>query len=105
MKVFLEIIGALLLTLVAVFVDALGYQIFWNDIVLNVWEIFSAGTVPTTLTYGVCVAISVGIGLLRIGKREVKNKEYSKAMAESCGTIVTKLIWIGVTLLVVGIIF
>ena len=105
MKVLLQIIGALLLSFVAIFVDAYGYQILWNDVVLNIWGIFSAGTVPPTLTYGVCVAIAVGLGLLRIGKMEVKGQEYGEAMMAASSGIVTKLIWIGVTLLVVGIIF
>lgn len=105
MKVFLEIIGAILLSFVAIFVNALGYQILWNDVVLNVWEIFSAGTVPTTLTYGVCVVIAVAVGLLRVGKKKSEDKEFKTCVSEACSAIFTKLILIGATLLVAGIIF
>lgn len=105
MKVFLQLIGGLLLTFVAILVNAWAYQILWNDVVLNVWEIFSAGTVPTALTYGVCVVIAVAVGLLRTGKKKVEDKDFKNSVTEACSKIVTKLICIGLTLLVVGIVF
>jgi hypothetical protein len=105
MKVFLQLIGALLVCFVAILVNAWGYQILWNDVVLNVWEIFSAGTVPTALTYGVCVAIAVAVGLLRTGNNKNEGKEYGTYMTEACSRIVVKLISIGLTLLAVTIIF
>lgn len=105
MKVFLQLIGGLLLSFVAIFVNAWAYQILWNDVVLNVWEILSAGTVPPALTYEVCVVIAVAVGLFRTGKKKVEDKDFKTCATESCSRIVTKLICIGLTLLAVGIVF
>ena len=72
MKKGLEFIILIVLATAAVFVDAWGLQVFWNDIVLNVWQMLSSGDVINTMTikYGAFVAISVGLGMM-----DIKNKD------------------------------
>ena len=41
MKKFLTTIGMLVLVLFGTVVDAWCYQVFWNEIILNVWQLFT----------------------------------------------------------------
>ena len=105
-KVFSQFIGVLLLSLVSLFVVAWGYQIVWNDIVLNIWQMFADGNVVNTLAlpYGAFVAVTAGVGLIR--KQESDTSEsLEESLSKAFGKIVTRLIWIGVTLAIVAIVF
>lgn len=106
-KGFSQFIGMLILTLVSLFVVAWGYQIVWNDIVLNVWQMFADGDVVNTLAlpYGVFVAITAGVGLLHKHNKADESETLEEAISKVFGKIVTKLIWIGVTLLIATIVF
>lgn len=105
-KVFSQFIGVLMLTMVSLFVVAWGYQIVWNDIVLNIWQMFADGDVVNTLAlpYGVFVAVTAGVGLLRKHNPD-KSETLEESLSKLFGKIVTRLIWIGVTLLIVTIVF
>lgn len=108
MKKGLEFIILIVLATAAVFVDAWGFQVFWNDIVLNVWQMLSSGDVLNTMNikYGAFVAISVGLGMLKINDNDTgikKNPEEAISMATT--KIFAKLTMIGIALLVVSIVF
>ena len=105
-KVFLQFIGMLMLSFVALFVTAWGYQIVWNDIVLNIWQMFADGNVVNTLAlpYGVFVAVTAGVGLLRKHKPD-ESETVEEAVSKAFGKIVTRLIWIGITVLIVSVVF
>lgn len=105
-KVFSQFIGVLILTLVSLFVAAWGYQIVWNDIVLNIWQMFADGNVVNTLAlpYGVFVAVTAGVGLIRKQESD-KSESLEDSLSKVLGKIVTRLIWIGITLLIVAIVF
>ena len=106
-KVFSQFIGMLMLSLVSLFVVAWGYQIVWNDIVLNIWQMFADGDVVNTLTlpYGVFVAVTAGVGLLRKDNKPDESESVEEAVSKVIGKIVTRLIWIGITLAIVAIVF
>jgi hypothetical protein len=105
-KVFSQFIGVLIMSLVSLFVVAWGYQIVWNDIVLNIWQMFADGDVVNTLAlpYGVFVAVAAGVGLLHKHNPD-KSETVEEALSKVFGKIVTRLIWIGITLLIVSIVF
>jgi hypothetical protein len=104
-KVFSQFIGVLILTLVSLFVAAWGYQIVWNDIVLNIWQMFADGVVNTlALPYGVFVAVAAGVGLIHKHNPD-QSETVEEAISKAFGKIVTRLIWIGITLLIVAIVF
>lgn len=106
-KVFSQFIGMLMLSLVSLFVVAWGYQIVWNDIVLNIWQMFADGDVVNTLAlpYGVFVAVTAGVGLLRKDNKPDESESVEEAVSKVIGKIVTRLIWIGITLAIVAIVF
>lgn len=105
-KVFSQFIGVLMLSLVSLFVVAWGYQIVWNDIVLNIWQMFADGNVVNTLAlpYGVFVAVTAGVSLIRKQESE-PSESLEEAISKALGKILTRLIWIGVTLAIVAIVF
>ena len=107
MKKGLEFIILIVLAAAAVFVDAWGIQVFWNDIVLNVWQMLSSGDVINTMyiKYGVFVAISVGLGMLNINKNTELSKNPGEAISMATTKIFAKLTMIAITLFVVSIVF
>ena len=107
MKKGLELIMLIVLATAAVFVDAWGLQVFWNDIVLNVWQMFSSGDIINTMNikYGAFVAISVGLGMLNINKNTELSKNPDEAITIATTKIFAKLTMIAIALLVVSIVF
>lgn len=107
MKKGLEFIILIVLATAAVFVDAWGFQVFWNDIVLNVWQMLSSGDIINTMNikYGAFVAISVGLGILNINKNTELTKNPDEEISFGMTKIFAKLIMIGITLLVVSFVF
>ena len=105
-KGFSQFIGVLMLSLVSLFVAAWGYQIVWTDIVVNIWQMVADGNVVNTLAlpYGAFVAVTAGVGLLRKHNPD-KSETIEEAVSKAFGKIVTRLIWIGITLLIVAIVF
>jgi hypothetical protein len=105
-KVFSQFIGMLMLSIVSLLVAAWGYQIVWNEIVLRIWQMFADGDVVNTLAlpYGVFVAVTAGVGLLRKHNPD-KSETLEEAISKAFGKIVTRLIWIGITLAIVAIVF
>ena len=107
MKVFGEIIVALLMVVVASLVVAWGYQVFWNEVVLNVWQLFTTSDVLTTLRvpYGACLAIAFGIGLIHSKKVDVRAETVSETVSIVMSKSISKVIMICITLLVTSIVF
>ena len=106
MEAFLKFLGVFVLSFVAIVVTAWGYQVFWNEAVLNVWQLYTTNDVINTMnvSYSTCVAIVVGLELIKRSNPD-KDKEFEKMISDAVGNILTKLIWIGVLLLIVSIIF
>lgn len=107
MKVFGELIVSLLMVVVAGLVTAWGYQVFWNEVVLNVWQLFTTGDVLTTMSipYGACLAICFGLGLIRSKNEEVKTEMVSEMVGLVMTKSVSKVVMICITLLVTSLVF
>lgn len=98
---------AIVMVFLAAFVTAWGYQVFWNEVVLNVWQLFASGDVISTMriSYGACLVIAVGIGLIYQRQAEEKTKDIKEAAALIMGKVFARIIMIGLTLLVATIVF
>ena len=108
MEKFLKTIGICVVGLIALFVSALAFQVFWNEVILNIWQLFEPVDVINTmkLSYGAFVALTLGLVL---GSSNNKSLESDKDKVEvvkiAIGKILTKLVYIFLTLLAVAIIF
>ena len=107
MEKFLTTIGMLVLVLIGTFVNAWGYQVFWNEIVLNVWQLFTEADVINTMqiSYKIFFVIAVGIGLLWSPKLKEGTDDLAEAFMKVVPIIFTKLIKIGVVLVLTAIVF
>jgi hypothetical protein len=107
MKVFGELIVSILMVVVASLVVAWGYQVFWNEVVLNVWQLFATGDVLTTMRipYGACLAIAFGITLVHSKKADVEAETVSETVSLVMSKSISKVIMICITLLVTSIVF
>lgn len=107
MEKFWSSIGMLVLVLVGTFVNAWGYQVFWNEIVLNVWQLFTEADVINTMqiSYKIFFVIAIGIGLLWSPKLEEGTDNLAEAFLKVVPIIFTKLIKIGIVLLLAAIVF
>ena len=107
MEKFWSSIGMLVLVLVGTFVNAWGYQVFWNEIVLNVWQLFTEADVINTMqiSYKVSFVIAIGIGLLWSPKLEEGTDNLAEAFLKVVPIILTKLIKICIVLVLTAIVF
>lgn len=106
MKTFLKLLGIIAILVIDWCVTAWCYQVFWNEVVLNVWQLYTTNDVVNTMSvsYGVCVAIAGGLGLIKRINPD-KDKDFEEMISDAVGKILTKLIWIGVVLLITAIVF
>ena len=107
MKVLGDFILGVMLVFLSAFVVAWGYQVFWNEVVLNVWQMFTSGDVINTMriSYGACLAIAIGLGLIYQKKSEEKTTDIKEAATLVIGKSITRIIMIGLTLLITSIVF
>lgn len=108
MEKFLKSIGICVVGLIALFVNALSFQVFWNEVILNIWQLFEPVDVINTmkLSYGAFVVIALGLVMVRSNNKSTEpDKNYEEILKIAIGKILTKLVYIGLTLLAVAIIF
>lgn len=101
-------IGVCVIGLIALFVNALAFQVFWNDVILNIWQLFETNDVVNTmkLSYGAFVALAFGLVMVRSNNKSTEpDKDDEEILKIAIGKILTKLVYIGLTLLAVAIIF
>ena len=105
-KFLTGLFAGLLMIAISSIVVAWGYQVFWNDVVLNIWQLFSTDDVINTfrITYGACVAIAFGVCLIYTKKADDK-LSITEAVNKTFVKAVSKVIGIGITLLVTSIVF
>ena len=109
MQKFITLLGILLIAISMDFVTAWGLQVFWNHLVLNIWQLFTTVDVVNTMqiSYGVFLAITFGIGLVYNNppseKYEVEN--VGEAVMVVLSKAFTKVITICLVLLVTSIVF
>lgn len=106
MKFLTGLFAGLLMAAISNIVVAWGFQVFWNDVVLNVWQLFSTGDVINTfrITYGACIAIAFGLVLI-LPKKADEKLSISEVFNKVLIMTISKVIMIGITLLVTSIIF
>lgn len=108
MEKFLKTIGICVVGLIALFVNAFAFQVFWNEVILNIWQLFETNDVVNTmkLSYGAFVALTLGLVLVRSNNKSLESdKDDVEVVKIAIGKILTKLIYIFLTLLAVTIIF
>lgn len=108
MQKFITLLGILLIAISLDFLTAWGFQVFWNHLVLNIWQLFTTVDVVNTMqiSYGVFLAIAFGIGLVYntpSEKHEVD--DVSEAVMVVLSKAFTKVITIGIVLLATSIVF
>lgn len=109
LKTLFDLIVVYIMLALVWVVNAWGYQVLWNDLILNIWQMFSTGDIVNTfrISYGVFFAITVGIGIIYNPHKKDKDKEVS--ISEACSIIISKLfgkiISIGVVILVTSVLF
>lgn len=109
MQKFIQLLGILLIAISMDFVTAWGLQVFWNHLVLNIWQLFTTVDVVNTMqiSYGVFLAIAFGIGLVYNTPSEncKEVNDVSEAVMVVLSKAFTKVITIGITLLVTSLVF
>jgi hypothetical protein len=109
MQKFITLLGILLIAISMDFVTAWGFQVFWNHLVLNIWQLFTTVDVVNTMqiSYWVFFAIAISIGLVYNppAKESESTDNIAEAFAMVIGKIATKLITIGLVLLVTSLVF
>lgn len=108
MQKFITVLGILLIAISLDFVTAWGLQVFWNHLVLNIWQLFTTVDVVNTMqiSYGVFLAITFGIGLVFNSPSEkYEVEDMSEALMVVLSKTFTKVITICLVLLVTSIVF
>ena len=104
----MKTIGVCVVGLIALFVNALAFQVFWNEVILNIWQLFEPVDVINTmkLSYGAFIVLALGLVMVRSNNNKTEpDKNYEEILKIAIGKILTKLVYIGLTLLAVAIIF
>lgn len=106
MQKFITLLGILLIAISMDFVTAWGLQVFWNHLVLNIWQLFTTVDVVNTMqiSYGVFLAIAFGIGLVYNPPSENVD-DVSEAVMVVLSKAFTKVISICLVLLATSIVF
>ena len=106
MQKFITLLGILLIAISMDFVTAWGLQVFWNHLVLNIWQLFTTVDVVNTMqiSYWVFLAIAFGIGLVYNSPSE-KVDNVSEAVMVVLSKAFIKVITICIVLLVTSIVF
>lgn len=108
MEKFLKSIGVCVIGLIALFVNAFAFQVFWNEVILNIWQLFESVDVINTmkLSYGAFIVLTLGLVMVRSNNKSTEpDKDEEEIIKIAIGKILTKLVYIGLTLLAVAIIF
>lgn len=107
MKKFGTAMAMLLLVILSHLVNAWGLQVFWNELVLNIWQLFATVDVINTMqiSYGVFLAISFGLGLIWNSKSDNSTDDLEEAISMCITRMAGKIILVCITLLVISIVF
>ena len=108
MQKFVTLLGIILIAISMDFITAWGFQVFWNNLVLNIWQLFTTVDVINTMqiSYGVFLAIAFGIGLVYNSPSEkYEVDDISDALALVITKVFTKVLTICLVLLVTSIVF
>ena len=108
MQKFITLLGIILIAISMDFVTAWGLQVFWNHLVLNIWQLFTTVDVVNTMqiSYGVFLAIAIAIGLVYNPPTEkYEVDDVGEAVMVVLSKAFTKVLTICLVLLVTSIVF
>lgn len=107
MQKFITLLGILLIAISLDFVTAWGFQVFWNHLVLNIWQLFTTVDVVNTMqiSYGVFLAIAFAISLVWNPPADNKVNDVGEAVKVVLSKAFVKVITICIVLLVTSIVF
>ena len=108
MQKFITLLGILLIAISMDFVTAWGFMVFWNHLVLNIWQLFTTVDVVNTMqiSYGVFLAIAFAISLVYNPPSEkYEVDDVSEAIMVVLSKAFTKVIAICLVLLVTSLVF
>ena len=108
MEKFLKSLGVCVVWTIALSVNAFAFQVFWNDVILNIWQLYETVDVVNAmrLPYGAFVALALGLMCVRSNNKSTEpDKDEVEVIKIAIGKILTKMICICLTLLAVAIIF
>ena len=100
-------IGMMCLAIVGTFINGWGYQVLWENVVLNIWQMFSETDVVNTMKipFGVFFLIDIGKSLIRNPKPTDTTDRLEESTKIVLPILFTKLITIGLVLLLSAMIF
>lgn len=108
MQKFVTLLGIILIAISMDFITAWGFQVLWNHLVLNIWQLFTTVDVVNTMqiSYWVFLAIAFGIGLVYNPPSEkYEVDDVGEAVTIVISKAFTKVLSICFVLLVTSIVF
>ena len=100
-------IGMMCLAIVGTLINTWGYQVLWENVVLNIWQMFSEADVINTMKipFGVFLLIDIGKSLIWNPKPTDSTDRLEEAIKIVIPILFTKFITIGLVLLLSAIVF
>ena len=108
MEKFLKTIAVIAIGLTSIAVNAFAFQVFWNEVILNIWQLYETVDVVNTMSlpYGAFVALAFGLMCVRCNNNTTEpDKNYEEILKIAIGKLLTKMFYIYLTILAVAIIF
>ena len=101
-----ELFVAISTLIIVSVVVAWGYQVFWNDVVLNIWQLYTTSDVLTAMQipYGACLAITFGRQLI-FNQKSNDKLPVSEAVGQTMVKLVSRIIMIVSTILIASLVF
>lgn len=107
MKKLVTFFCMILMVIASDFLTAWGFQVFWNHLVLNIWQLFTMADVINTMqiSYWVFFAIAISISLVYSPPAVEKTDDIGEAFRILLSKTLTKVVTICLTLLVTSLVF
>lgn len=107
MKKLVTFFCIFLMVIASDFLTAWGFQVFWNHLVLNIWQLFTEVDVINTMQipYWVFFAIAISITLVYSPTATEKTDDIGEAFTMVMSKALTKVVTICSTLIVTSLVF
>lgn len=107
MKKLVTFFYIFLMVIASDFITAWGFQVFWNHLVLNIWQLFTEVDVINTMqiSYWVFFAIAISISLVYSPTATEETDDIGEAFTMVMSKALTKVVTICLTLIVTSLVF
>lgn len=107
MKKLVTFFCIILMVIASDFLTAWGFQVFWNHLVLNIWQLFTEVDVINTMqiSYWVFFAIAISISLVYSPTATEETDDICEAFGIFLSKALTKVVTICLTLIVTSLVF